>query len=48
MTAHEEPKTRPKGEIAKTKYVNRPWDAPSIDLPDIPKMSPPAAGAPES
>ncbi|MBI5508354.1 MAG: NADH-quinone oxidoreductase subunit I [Deltaproteobacteria bacterium] len=36
----EEPKTKPRGEIAAAMYVNRAWDAPAPKLPDIPRPVP--------
>lgn len=36
----EEPKTKPRGQIAVAKYVLRPWNAKALDLPSVP---PPAA-----
>ena len=40
----EEPKTAPRGDIARAKYVDRQWDAPALELPELPRE--PAAGGP--
>jgi NADH-quinone oxidoreductase subunit I len=42
----EEPKTAPRGQIARAKYVDRRWNSPAIDFPEVPPVAPPASATP--